>query len=275
MSPRFSPMLSPSSSSCSQSNSSWYSLLNTISRAGGPSSFDVLIRSKSFRSADGSQSDIIADLAFSLAPATFTCMIGPSGCGKTTTLRILLGLETDYDGEIALPSSETRISAVFQEPRLLPWRTVDQNIRLAQAGGHGLDLEPLYQILGLEGLADRYPGELSLGMERRVALARAFAVMPDILLLDEPFVSLDEHTADRLRELLVDLARLHRVTVLMVTHNVREAVRLADRLLLMNGRPARIAAEIAVPLPPQERRGPTFDRVLSDLEDRYPEIIRA
>lgn len=244
--------------------------MNTISRAGGQSSLDVLIRSKSFRSADGSQSDIIADLAFSLAPATFTCMIGPSGCGKTTTLRILLGLETDYYGEIALPSSETRISAVFQEPRLLPWRTIDQNIRLAQAGGHGLDLEPLYQILGLEGLADRYPGELSLGMERRVALARAFAVMPDILLLDEPFVSLDEHTADRLRELLVDLARLHRVTVLMVTHNVREAVRLADRLLLMNGRPARIAAEIAVPLPPQERRGPTFDRYLSDLEDRTP-----
>lgn len=248
--------------------------MNSTSPAGGPSPLDVLIRSKSFKSADGSRSDIIADLAFSLEPGTFTCLIGPSGCGKTTTLRILLGLETDYDGKITLPTSDIRISAVFQEPRLLPWRTVDQNIRLAQAGGHGLHLEPLYRTLGLEGLADRYPGELSLGMERRVALARAFAVMPDILLLDEPFVSLDEHTADRLRELLVELARLQHVTVLMVTHNVREAVRLGDRLLLMSGQPARIVADIPVPLQANARRGTEYDRFLTALEKRHAEIIR-
>jgi NitT/TauT family transport system ATP-binding protein len=169
---------------------------------------------------------------------------------------------------------------VFQEPRLLPWRTVEQNVRLAlppesQIPGETPPLDQLFAVLGLETLRGRFPEELSLGLARRVALARAFAVMPDILLLDEPFVSLDEHTADRLRAHLVELWQARATTVLMVTHNVREAARLADRLLLMNGRPARLVGDIAVPVPRAERDGPALRAFLEALTRDHPETVLA
>ncbi len=223
---------------------------------------------------------MLRDLAFELVPETFTCLIGPSGCGKTTTLRILLGLDRDFTGRIELPAPGLRLAAVFQEPRLLPWRTVEQNVRLAlpaegtQAAG-APDLDRLFATLGLQDSRRLYPDELSLGLARRVALARAFAVMPDILLLDEPFVSLDEHTADRLRALLLELWRQRATTVLMVTHNIREAVRLADRLLMMNGRPARIVGDVAVPLPRAARCGETLRCFLQDLNREHPETVLA
>lgn len=249
--------------------------MNSILPVGGPSPLEVRIDSKAFRAADGSRAEVLRGLAFALSPASFTCMIGPSGCGKTTTLRILLGLDSDFAGTIVEGREDLTMSAVFQEPRLLPWRTVDQNVRLALPPGAEVDLDPLYAVLGLKGLGERYPSELSLGLERRVALARAFAVMPDVLLLDEPFVSLDEHTADRLRDLLVELATMRAVTVLMVTHNVREAVRLADRLLLVNGKPARIVGDVPVLLERGARNGPALQLLLEDLVRRYPETIRA
>jgi NitT/TauT family transport system ATP-binding protein len=223
---------------------------------------------------------VLQNLHFELAPETFTCLIGPSGCGKTTTLRIILGLDPDFDGKLELPSPDLRMAAVFQEPRLLPWRTVEQNVRLAlppeaATGGRAPDLDGLFATLGLQDLRGRYPSELSLGLARRVALARAFAVMPDVLLLDEPFVSLDEHTADRLRALLIELWQEHRATVLMVTHNVREAARLADRLLLMNGRPACLVGDVPVPLARAARGGDALRGFLDDLTRDHPETVLA
>jgi NitT/TauT family transport system ATP-binding protein len=263
--------------------------LKSISTAGDPADphrrLKVTIDSKIFRSADGVASEVLSSLAFELEPETFTCLIGPSGCGKTTTLRIILGLDHDFSGTIELPTGGARMSAVFQEPRLLPWRTVEQNVRLAlPAAGPGAgnpgstaapDLDRLFGILGLQDLRSRFPSELSLGLARRVALARAFAVMPDILLLDEPFVSLDEHTADRLRRLLLELWQERATTVLMVTHNVREAVRLADRLLLMNDRPARIVGDIQVPLARAERHGEALQTLLRRLTREHPETVLA
>ncbi|WP_246249135.1 ABC transporter ATP-binding protein [Chelativorans alearense] len=226
-------------------------------------------------SADGEESEILRDLAFTLEAGTFTCLIGPSGCGKTTTLRILLGLDRDFSGTVTMPAGNVRTVAVFQEPRLLPWRTVEQNVRLALPPGATPDIQPLFATLGLQAMLDRYPSELSLGLERRVALARAFAVMPDVLLLDEPFVSLDEHTAERLRELLIELWRRHAVTVLMVTHNVREAVQLADRLLLMNGRPAGIVGDVAVPMERSKRSGDRLQQFLDELTRNHAQTVRA
>jgi NitT/TauT family transport system ATP-binding protein len=258
--------------------------LKPISTAGGPArqpgQLDVRIGSKVFRSADGEASEVLRDLAFALAPGSFTCLIGPSGCGKTTTLRIILGLDREFDGTIVTSPPDLRFAAVFQEPRLLPWRTVEQNVRLAlppenQIPAETPPLDQLFAVLGLETLLGRYPGELSLGLARRVALARAFAVMPDILLLDEPFVSLDEHTADRLRAHLVDLWQARATTVLMVTHNVREAARLADRLLLVNGRPARLVGDIAVPIPRPERDGPALRTFLAALTRDHPATVLA
>jgi NitT/TauT family transport system ATP-binding protein len=254
-----------------------------MSTAGGPAhsagQLDVTIDHKAFRSADGAETVVLHGLRFALAPGSFTCLIGPSGCGKTTTLRIILGLDGDFAGEIRLSPPDLRMAAVFQEPRLLPWRTVEQNVRLALPAQESIpaaaDLDRLFEVLGLDQLRGRYPSELSLGLARRVALARAFAVMPDLLLLDEPFVSLDEHTADRLRAHLLELWQAQGATVLMVTHNVREAARLADRLLLLNGRPARLVGDVAVPLRRDARSGETLGRFLTSLARAHPETVLA
>jgi ABC-type nitrate/sulfonate/bicarbonate transport system ATPase subunit len=138
---------------------------------------------------------------------------------------------------------------VFQEPRLLPWRTLEQNVRLAAPDATDADLDALFATLGLSAHRHHYPGELSLGLARRVALARAFAVEPDLLLLDEPFVSLDAALAARLRDELAELVNSRPVTTLLVTHDVDEAIGLADRLLLLSVSPARMLAEVPVARP--------------------------
>ncbi|MDY6962492.1 MAG: ATP-binding cassette domain-containing protein, partial [Pseudomonadota bacterium] len=167
----------------------------------------VDIREKTFRSTEGVDLVALRDLSFEVRQGEFVCLLGPSGCGKTTTLRILLGLDRDYSGSIQLPVDEThRIAAVFQEPVLLPWRTVEQNVRLAlPAFLKQVALDELLKTLGLSGLETLYPSELSLGLARRVALARAFATQPAVLFLDEPFVSLDDTMAERLRQLLLTI----------------------------------------------------------------------
>jgi len=241
--------------------------------AGARAPYTILIAEKDFQRATGGEVAVIRDLEFELVPETFTCLIGPSGCGKTTTLRIILGLDNDYRGAISPALRNARMAVVFQEPRLLPWRTVEQNIRLALPRGQETkDLSPILESVELNGFRNSYPSELSLGMARRTALARAFSVSPEVLLLDEPFVSLDEATANRLRSLLVELWESSPITVLMVTHNVREAVRLADRLVILSPRPAHVLGTVAVPLPREERRGPALESLLRDLAVRFPSL---
>jgi ABC-type nitrate/sulfonate/bicarbonate transport system ATPase subunit len=164
------------------------------------------IDSKTYLSADGTPVEVVRGLELRLEAGSFGALIGPSGCGKTTILRIAAGLDPDFRGEIRTPGAG-RLGMVFQEPRLLPWRTVEENIRLALPAQRERRRSDgtLIEILGLGSHLARYPGELSLGLARRAAIARAFAVRPDFLLLDEPFVSLDEAVADRLRDELVAL----------------------------------------------------------------------
>ncbi len=191
---------------------------------------------------------MLGELAFSLGNGEVAALVGPSGCGKTTLLRIIAGLDGDFEGNVALPA-HGMLGMVFQEPRLLPWRTVEQNVRLAAPQATDAALGTLFQALGLTAHRDHYPGELSLGLARRVALARAFAVEPDLLLLDEPFVSLDDALAARLRDELADLVNRRPITTLLVTHNVEEAIGLADRLLLLSLSPARVLADVPVTRP--------------------------
>jgi NitT/TauT family transport system ATP-binding protein len=221
--------------------------LNDARTAGDAAPLELRIDAKSYLSADGVTVEVVRDLELQLEAGSFGALIGPSGCGKTTILRIAAGLDTDFEGQLRTPGAG-RLGMVFQEPRLLPWRTVEDNIRLAlPAHQTDADLTDLFETLGLRSHLARYPGELSLGLARRTAIARAFAVQPDFLLLDEPFVSLDEAVAARLRSELTALTTRTRVTTLLVTHRLEEAVQLADRLFFLSDRPARIIFEKALP----------------------------
>ena len=221
--------------------------MNDARPVGDSDLLDVRIVRKAFRSAAGAHADVLRDVAFTLAHGEVGALVGPSGCGKTTMLRIIAGLDHDFDGTIVRPSGT--LGVVFQEPRLLPWRTVDENIRLIAPAVDEATLAALFDTLGLAAHRAHFPGELSLGLARRVALARAFAVEPGLLILDEPFTSLDAPLAARLRDELATLVDRRPVTTLLVTHDIDEAVRLADRLFLLSGRPAHLIAEMPIPQP--------------------------
>jgi ABC-type nitrate/sulfonate/bicarbonate transport system ATPase subunit len=206
---------------------------------------------------NGGEVVAIEELQFTVEEGEFVCMLGPSGCGKTTTLNLIAGLDKDFTGEIVRGEGTAgrRLGYVFQTPRLLPWRSVTDNIILA-AGDDPQTREKTRRLLkevGLAGFEDAFPSQLSLGMQRRAALARAFAIEPGVLLMDEPFVSLDEATAIRLRALLLTLWRERPVTVVFVTHDSREAIQLGQRLLVLSAAPAHLTADLRVPLSPAER----------------------
>ncbi|MDI6836977.1 MAG: ATP-binding cassette domain-containing protein, partial [Rhizobiaceae bacterium] len=156
---------------------------------GAGARLEIDIRRKTFRTASGETLDVLRDLHIEVEENEFACVIGPSGCGKTTTLRVLLGLDRDFEGSIRLPGVEDpRIGTVFQEPLLLPWRTVEANVRLALSKAlRDKNLDQLFSLLGLSKMRSFFPGELSLGLARRAAIARALAIEPDLLVLDEPF----------------------------------------------------------------------------------------
>jgi ABC-type nitrate/sulfonate/bicarbonate transport system ATPase subunit len=242
--------------------------LNDAQSAGDAAPLELRIGTKLYLSADGTPVEAVRGLELRLEAGSFGALIGPSGCGKTTILKIAAGLDPDFRGQLRTPGSG-RLGIVFQEPRLLPWRTVEENIRLAlPAQEAGADLTDLVAILGLGSHLARYPGELSLGLARRAAIARAFAARPDFLLLDEPFVSLDEAVADRLRGELMALTSRSRVTTLFVTHDLVEAIQLADRLFFLSDRPARIILEKS--LPP---RGTRSREVIASIRDEIRALL--
>jgi NitT/TauT family transport system ATP-binding protein len=219
-----------------------------MSPGGVPAQLDVWIAQKSFSAARGGTRCVIADLAFRLPYGKVGALIGPSGCGKTTLLRIIAGLDRDYAGTVQLPH-HGKLGVMFQEPRLLPWRTVEENVQLAVPNATADALAALFETARLTTHRRHYPGELSLGLARRVALARAFAVEPDLLLLDEPFVSLDGALATQLRQALVDLVARNPVTTLLVTHDIDEAIGLADRLFLLSASPCRVIGDMPIEIP--------------------------
>jgi ABC-type nitrate/sulfonate/bicarbonate transport system ATPase subunit len=192
----------------------------------------------------------IAGLKFEVREGELVCVLGPSGAGKTTTLNIIAGLDSAFEGEVRLSGRDAhRLSYVFQEPRLLPWRTLIENVALPLKGRPDARNAAAGWLdrVGLKGCHDLYPGQASAGMQRRAAIARAFAFGPTILLMDEPFVSLDEKSASELRGLFAALWKAERVTTLFVTHDLAEAAALATRVLIYSTSPATIAADIAMP----------------------------
>ncbi|HXW70911.1 MAG TPA: ATP-binding cassette domain-containing protein [Methylocella sp.] len=204
----------------------------------------VRITRKTRQSASGQLRIVLEKCAFDLKPGETCALLGPSGCGKTTLLRIIAGLDCDFDGQLERPAG-SRIGMVFQDPRLLPWRTVWQNLRLVGISQES-DITDIAAALGLSRHLNHFPGELSLGLARRVAIARAFAVKPDLLLLDEPFVSLDPALAIRLQEELLALVHKRKAATLFVTHSIDEAVSVANRVIVLSAAPGTLIADQTV-----------------------------
>ncbi len=198
----------------------------------------------------------LGSVTFSVCPREFLCVLGPSGSGKSTLLRILAGILPPTSGSVAFDGSQPpRIGFVFQQANLMPWRTVRENITLPieleniPAAQAYQKAQELIELVGLDGFETSLPRDLSGGMAQRVALARALAHDPDILLLDEPFGSLDALTRERMWTELSRIWQARQKTVIMVTHSISEALFLADRVLVLTARPGRIKLDLPVDLP--------------------------
>lgn len=197
----------------------------------------------------------LQDTEFSLSPGEIVSILGPSGCGKSTLLKLIVGLDSEYQGTITLGTSQTHASTescgiVFQEPRLLPWLTVEENIAFGAYNDKGKNnIAEQLQLLALTQFKDVYPRQLSGGMAQKVALARALINVPQLLLLDEPFGSLDQITKGKLQEETAKVLAQEKSTVLLVTHDVEEAIYLSDRILIMSPRPGKIINQFKVELP--------------------------
>ncbi|MBX3010665.1 MAG: ABC transporter ATP-binding protein [Caldilineaceae bacterium] len=200
----------------------------------------------------------LADLNFQVADQEFVCVVGPSGCGKSSLLRLIAGLLEPSTGQIffsaSVKSDQPRSALVFQDAGLFPWLTVLDNLAFGletqgvRPTARRQQAEQMLVKLGLAGFAERYPHELSGGMRQRVGIGRAFLADPALLLMDEPLGALDAQTRLRLQDELLQIWQARQKTVLYVTHDIEEAIRLGDRILVMSGRPGRLIAEVAVPL---------------------------
>ncbi|XRG93630.1 ABC transporter ATP-binding protein (plasmid) [Haladaptatus sp. SPP-AMP-3] len=222
----------------------------------------------------------LRDVSLTVADGEFVCLVGPSGCGKTTLFRLVAGLEPPTDGEIFVSGAGVTgpgidRGMVFQEYNLFPWKTVEGNVRF------GLDrpacecsdctsrVEELVDLVGLTGFEDAYPKDLSGGMKQRVAVARALAVDPEILLMDEPFGSIDAQTRDRLQRELLDIWQRTGKTVLFVTHEIEEAVTLADRIVVFGRNPGHVVTTIDVDMErPRERTNREFVATVERIRKR-------
>src|SRR5271166_5369994 len=221
----------------------------------------------------GSKGTLLAlkDILLTINPGEFVCIVGGSGCGKTTLLRIVAGLETEYEGAVFLDGKKligTGLDrgVVFQEHRLLPWLSVHDNVGFGLADlppeERSRDVRHYIKLVGLDEFEGEYPHQLSGGMSQRVAIARALVGRPQVLLLDEPFASLDALTRMRMQQEILRIWEAERTTVVLVTHDIEEAVYLADRIVVMSPQPGSIKNILPVNLPrPRERTDREFARV--------------
>ena len=229
---------------------------------------------------------VLDNVSFSVGNDEFACLVGPSGCGKSTILRIIAGLEKADSGRILfrgqpITKPTPKIAMVFQLFGLLPWKTALENVEVPlEVLGMEKEkrrhiAEEYLNMVGLEGFENTYPHDLSGGMKQRVGIARALALKPEVLLMDEPFSSLDELTAKTLRKLVLDIWRnpaLPTNTFIMVSHNVEEAVFMADRVIVMSPRPGKVVGEVKIEIPrPREKH--LRDSAYFNLVDKVVEIL--
>jgi ABC-type nitrate/sulfonate/bicarbonate transport system ATPase subunit len=232
---------------------------------------EVKIRAKHFHSSRGVTRQILRDVAFTAAAGEVLALLGPSGIGKSTILRITLGLDRDFEGSVRL--SPGRLGVMFQEPRLLPWLSVEDNLRLVHpVGGPEPEIATLLNDVLLPPIPKALPSALSLGMARRVALARALAVDPGILVLDEPFASLDQNLAAALGARIVERVRRRGTLVLLSTHDIDQTLAMASRVLVIAGEPATLVADITAP---EHDDAGAYVRLRQDLLTRFTFLGRS
>jgi NitT/TauT family transport system ATP-binding protein len=231
--------------------------------------------SKYFYGRGGEVRQVLDSITLDVAEGEFVCIVGASGCGKTTFIRCVAGLLPPEEGSVKVDGEEVRrpgskCGFVFQSDGLMPWRTVKQNILfgLEVRGKNSAETdavaETLVKLVGLTGFGDHYPSELSGGMRQRVNLARALAIDPEVLLMDEPFAALDAQTREIMQRELLKIWTQRKKTVLFITHQIDEAVYLADRVLVFSSRPGRVAADIPI----------TFERPRDLSLKRTPKFLR-
>ncbi|MCS6846130.1 MAG: ABC transporter ATP-binding protein [Anaerolineae bacterium] len=221
---------------------------------------------------------VLNELSLDVRPSEIVSLIGPSGCGKSTLLRLLSGLERDYDGRLLIDDQPVvgpsrAVGLMFQEPRLMPWLNVRDNVRFGLRKENGAAapatterVDDLLRQVKLDHAAGHLPRQLSGGMAQRAALARSLATEPGVLLLDEPFSAVDALTRMRLQELLLEVWQRTQVTMVLVTHDLDEALYLSDRVVVMSSRPASVREVLAVKLPrPRDRRDPELLRLRAHL----------
>ena len=239
----------------------------------------IEINNKTFYNPEPVQA--LSNVKIKVEAGEFVCVLGPSGCGKSTLLRLISGLDTDFEGKInvgdrLVKQPERDCGIAFQEPRLLPWMSVKENIKFGlykTKNTSSNQIEELLNLLDLKQFGDAYPNQLSGGMAQRVSLARALVNLPDLLLLDEPFGALDELTKRRLQEELQKVLSKEKISVLMVTHDIEEAVYLSDRILIMSKRPGQILESYVIDLPkPRNRTDGKFiefqAKILKEMQDK-------
>jgi len=233
---------------------------------------------------------VLESITFDAAPGEFVSIVGTSGCGKTTLLRIISGLEPASHGIVKVGSEPVRgpslnVGVGFQSDRLMPWRTVERNVSFGQemrrrrANGRLTGVSELLALVGLAEFADHYPYQLSGGMRQRVNLARALAINPDVLLLDEPFAALDAQTREIMQTELLRVWKETGKTIVFITHQIDEAVYLSDRVIVLRRRPGRIREQIAIDIPrPRElgvKRSAEFNRYVERIWDELETDVQA
>jgi ABC-type nitrate/sulfonate/bicarbonate transport system ATPase subunit len=241
-------------------------------------SLDVTNVTKDFASQDrtNQRRPALAGISFSVAASEFVSIIGPSACGKSTLLRLIAGLDFPSSGELRvgtelIAGANAERGLVFQDPNLFPWLTVRRNIRsglvaLGVAADRNHEVEEFIRLVGLDGFADVYPHHLSGGMAQRVALARALMTHPKVLLLDEPLGALDAFTRMQMQDEVLRLWQARLTTMLLVTHDIDEAIYMSDRIFIMSPRPGRIDRIIPLAMErPRDRSHPDFLRLRSEI----------
>lgn len=240
--------------------------------------------SKTFKNDNGSV-HVLDNLNFSVKNGEFLSIIGPSGCGKSTLLKLIAGLDLDFEGSIVIGSQEVHGPSkdrgfIFQEHRLFPWLSVEKNI----AGNLSLKdaairkkVDELISLVNLKGFEKAYPRQLSGGMSQRVAIARALLRNPKVLLLDEPFGALDAFTRSHLQEALLEIWEKNKTTMILVTHDIDEAIFLSSRVVVMDAKPGRIKAMIPIDLPhPRRRASKSFQEfrtmILEQLDHKIADV---